>query len=176
MLFRSALAASVIGYYANVFGKERPKSIVVEPNLAPCLFHSIKIADGKPHSYAGSLNTIMAGLACGDPNPLAWDILRNSTDYFIQCPDFVAAKGMRVYGMPLQGDPFIVSGESGAVTLGTLMFVMQWPGAAELREKLQLGPSSQILLINSEGNTDPDHFRNVVWEGGEPVPREYRAY
>lgn len=171
-----ALAGSVIGYYAKLFGENRPKTIVVEPNLAPCLYQSIKIGDGEPHSYEGELNTIMAGLACGDPNPLAWNILRECTDYFIKCPDYVAAKGMRVYGMPLPNDPFIISGESGAVTLGCLMFIMLWPGAAELRDRLHLGPNSQILLINSEGDTDPNHFRHVVWEGGIPVPHEYRYF
>jgi len=118
----------------------------------------------------------MAGLACGDPNPLAWEILRDCADYFAVCPDYVAAKGMRVYGVPIHGDPFIISGESGAVTLGALMYVMEYKGAAALREGLALGPQSQVLLINSEGNTSPDDFRNVVWEGGNPVPEEYKVY
>ena len=166
----------MIGYYAKLFGKNRPKTIVVEPTLAPCLYESVVIGDGEPHSYLGDLDTIMAGLACGDPNPLAWEILREYTDYFVKCPDYVAAKGMRVYGMPLHGDPFIVSGESGAVTLGCLMFLMLWDGAAELRQKLQLGQNSQILLINSEGNTDPNHFRHVVWEGSKSTPPEYRYF
>jgi diaminopropionate ammonia-lyase len=88
----------------------------------------------------------------------------------------VAAKGMRVYGVPLAGDPFIVSGESGAVTLGALMFIMEHPEYVPLRELLGLGPESQILLLNTEGNTDRDDFRRVVWEGGDPVPGEHRMY
>jgi len=171
-----ALAGSVIGYYAELFGKNRPRSIVVEPSLAPCLYESAVIGDGQPHSFEGELNTIMAGLACGDPNPLAWNILRDYANYFVKCPDYVAAKGMRVYGLPLANDPFIVSGESGAVTLGCLMFIMLWPGAEELRKRLHLEHNSQILLINSEGNTDPNHFRQVVWEGSKSVPHEYRYF
>ena len=107
----------------------------------------------------------MAGLACGDPSPLAWKILWDCTDAFLACPDYVAAKGMRVYGVPLSEDPFIVSGESGAVTLGALMFMMQRTEYAPLREYLQLGRDSQILLLNTERDTDPDDFRRVVWEG-----------
>jgi len=118
----------------------------------------------------------MAGLACGDPSPLAWRILSRCTDVFAVCPDYVAAKGMRVYGVPLAGDPFVVSGESGAVTLGSIMFLMAMPEAAGLREKLGLDRSSQILLINTEGNTDPDDFRRIVWEGGDPVPEEFKFY
>ena len=169
-----ALAATTIGFYAQRFGADRPKTVVVEPDLAACLYHSAEIGDGEPHNFEGDLNTIMAGLACGEPNPLAWDILWDCTDVFMKCPDYVAAKGMRVYGVPLAGDPFIVSGESGAVTLGALSFLMERPEYAELREALELGPDSHILLVNSEGNTDPQDFRRIVWEGGDSVPEEYR--
>lgn len=171
-----SLAAAVIGFYANLFGSERPRSVVVEPDRAACLYRSAEIDDGAAHNFEGNLDTIMAGLACGEPNPQAWDLLRDTADVFIKCPDYVAAKGMRVYGVPLAGDPFIVSGESGAVTLGALTFIMQLEELAPLREKLALGPKSHVLLINSERNTDPDDFRRVVWEGGSAVPRAYREY
>ena len=81
---------------------------------------------------------------------------------------------MRIYGVPLRGDPYVISGESGAVTLGALAFIMQYEGAAELRERLRLDENSRVLLINTEGNTDPDYFRNVVWDGVLQVPRKYR--
>jgi diaminopropionate ammonia-lyase len=68
----------------------------------------------------------------------------------------------------------VISGESGAVTLGVLPFIMGNGGAAELRQQLQLDENSRVLLINTEGNTDPDYFRNVVWEGVFPVPEAYR--
>lgn len=171
-----SLAAAVIGYYYKIFGTERPMSVVVEPTQAACLYHSARLGDGAPHNFGGSLDTIMAGLACGDPNPLAWRVLWDTADVFAVCPDYVAAKGMRVYGIPRSGDPFIVSGESGAATLGALMFAMEYDGAAELKSLLGLGPQSQVLLINSEGNTDPDHFRRVVWEGGVPVPDRYKQF
>jgi diaminopropionate ammonia-lyase len=171
-----ALAASAIGFYAQLFGPERPKTVVVEPDLAACLYRSAEIGDGKPHSFPGELDTIMAGLACGDPNPIAWDILYDCTDVFIKSPDYVAAKGMRVFGVPLNGDPYIVSGESGAVTLGALMFMVENEEYRSLKDLLGLGPDSIVLLINSERNTDPDAFRRVVWEGGNPVPMKYRRY
>ncbi|MDD4734591.1 MAG: diaminopropionate ammonia-lyase [Kiritimatiellae bacterium] len=169
-----ALAASVIGYYSKLFGKDRPITIVVEPDKAACLFESARIADGKPHSVGGNLNTIMAGLACGDPSPIAWSILDHCADFFLSCPDYVAAKGMRVYGVPLHDDPFIISGESGAVTLGALMFAAETDTLADLKKKMKLDSSSQVLLINTEGNTDPELFRRIVWEGGDPVPEEFR--
>lgn len=171
-----SLAAAVVGYYHNLFGDDRPRSVIVEPTQAACLYESARIGDGRPHAVTGDLDTIMAGLACGVPNPLAWQILERCADVFAVCPDYVAAQGMRVYGVPLAGDPFIVSGESGAVTLGALMYLMKFEGARALRERLALGPDSQILLINSEGNTAPDDFRHIVWEGGIPVPEEYRLF
>jgi diaminopropionate ammonia-lyase len=171
-----ALAASVIGFYHQLFGENDPVAVVVEPDKAACLYRSVEIGDGQPHSFAGDLDTIMAGLACGDPSPVAWKVLWDCADFFLSCPDYVAAKGMRVYGVPLNGDPFIVSGESGAVTLGALMFIMERPELSELRELLQLDRTSQILLVNSEGNTDPNHFRRIVWDGADPVPHEYRGF
>lgn len=172
-----SLAAAVTGYYANLFrGDERPKMVVVEPTRAACLYLSAKAGDGRPHAVEGELDTIMAGLACGEPNPIAWEILKTTTDYFAVCPDYVAAMGMRVYGVPLEGDPVVISGESGAVTLGALMNIVQHPGSRPLCELLGLGPESQVLLINSEGNTSPSDFRFVVWEGGIPVPREHRFF
>lgn len=171
-----ALAGSMLGFYHGLFGSEAPISVVVEPARAACIFESAKIGDGLPHPFPGELNTIMAGLACGEPSPLAWKILRDCADYFSCCPDYVAAKGMRIYAVPVAGDPFIVSGESGAVTLGILEFIMNCPDLRPFREELQLGPDSQVLLINTEGNTDPYEFRRVVWEGLESVPDRHRYH
>ena len=170
-----ALAASAIGFYRELFGMKAPVSVVVEPEKAACLYESAKKGDGEPHSFGGALDTIMAGLACGQPSPLAWRLLWDCADVFISCPDYVAAKGMRVYGIPLDGDPIIISGESGAVTLGASMFILRRKDTGPLRELLRLGPQSQVLLINTEGNTDPQHFRDVVWDGADAVPEEYRT-
>ena len=165
-----ALAASVIGHYQSLLEDNAPISIVVEPDKAACLFDSMKKNDGKPHNFPGKLDTIMAGLACGDPSPIAWQILSEAADCFISVPDYIAAKGMRVYAVPLKEDPFIVSGESGAVTLSTLMEIMENPELKPLKEKLKLNEESQVLLINTEGNTDPINFRKIVWEGFDPIP------
>lgn len=167
-----ALAASVIGYYHSLFGNKAPVCVVVEPDKAPCLYESALANDGKPHTIGGSLNTIMAGLACGEPSPIAWEVLKETADAFITVPDYIAAKGMRVYATPLKGDPFIVSGESGAVTLGAMISILKQNGLESLKEALNLDQNSQVLFINTEGNTDPIHFRQIIWEGSNPVPKE----
>lgn len=168
-----AFAAAMIAFYKKIFGAAAPMSIVVEPRTAACLYHSVQVGDGDPHTANGDLHTVMAGLACGEPSPLAWPVLRDCADFIVTVPDYVAARGMRMYGVPLKGDPFVVSGESGAVTLGALSYIMEYEGAAELRKRLRLDKSAQVLLINTEGNTDPDYFRRVVWDGVLPVPEPY---
>jgi diaminopropionate ammonia-lyase len=169
-----SLAAATSGFYSSRFGADRPTIVVVEPTEAQCLLESARIGDGEPHNVEGDLQTIMAGLACGEPNPIAWDVLWDTVDAFAACPDYVAAKGMRVYAIPLAGDPFIVSGESGAVTLGALMYLAEYSQYRELKDSIELGQDSQILLINSEGNTNPDYFRHVAWDGANSVPPQHR--
>ena len=170
-----AFAAAVCSFFKRRYGygDEAPKLVIVEPATAACLYHSAVVADGQPHTIGGELQTIMAGLACGEPSALAWGVLWDCADAFLAVPDYVGAKGMRVYGMPLSGDPAIVSGESGAVTLGALTFLMESPQYADLRQALDIDADSQVLLVSTEGDTDPEYYRYVVWEGGYAVPEQY---
>ena len=170
-----ALAASVVGFYTALFPDNPPKFVIVEPNKAGCIFESMKANDGKPHSVKGDLDTIMAGLACGDPSPIAFDILKNNADVFMQVPDYVAARGMRILSCPLKGDPFIISGESGAVPLGALYSILTEKGDDDLRKEIGLDDQSQVFIINTEGNTDPTHFRQIIWDGCDPVPKSFRT-
>ena len=106
----------------------------------------------------------MAGLACGEANTISWDILRNHADAFFSCPDWMSAKGTRVYGVPLAGDPVVISGESGSVPMGLLTSLFK-PEYADIKEALKLDENSEVLLISTEGNTDPVRFREIVWDG-----------
>jgi diaminopropionate ammonia-lyase len=164
-----ALAAATIGYFKQLYYNNPPCFIVVEPEAAACLYSSCRIADGQPHSFPGKLDTIMAGLACGDPSPLAWNILRDYADVFVTCKDLVAAHGMRVYGAPVGDDPRVISGESGAVTLGVLLALQEAQNEA-LRQLLGLNKDACVLLINTEGDTDPEDYLKIVWNGRFPLP------
>ena len=170
-----ALAASVVGFYSALFPNDPPLFIIVEPDKAPCVYESIAAGDGKCHSVKGDLDTIMAGLACGDPSPVAFDILRDNADIFVQVPDNVAARGMRILGCPLHGDPLVISGESGAVPLGTLFALCTDEIDPALKEALHLDMDSLIFMINTEGNTDPTEFRRILWDGKNPTPERYRV-
>ena len=120
-------------------------------------------------NVSGDMATIMAGLACGEPNPLGWEVLRNCATQFVSCQDAVAALGMRVLGNPTGQDPRIISGESGAVGLGLLAAIHFHPQRDALMHKLKLDSRSVVLVISTEGDTDVKHYREVVWEGRHPA-------
>lgn len=162
-----SLAGAVTGYFTNLYkdAPVKPKIIVVEAQAADCLYQGALAGDGKPRIVGGDLQTIQAGLACGEPNTISWDILRNHVDVFISAPDWVAELGMRMTAAPLKGDKPIVSGESGAVPFGTVAAIMTMDAYKELRDELGLGKDSKVLCFSTEGDTDPIRYKEIVWEG-----------
>jgi diaminopropionate ammonia-lyase len=161
-----SLAGSVIGYFANMFPDNPPVTVVVEASSADCLY--ISNLAGKLVGVKGNLSTIMAGLACGEGNTISWEILKNYAQYFVSAPDWVASRGMRVLAVPLKGDTKVISGESGAVTSGLLFTLLRDAEYKDFRDALGLNGDSVSLLFSTEGNTDPEKFRDVVWDGEFP--------
>ena len=162
-----SLAGAVQGYFANRYPENPPTVVVVEADVAACLYKGAKAGDGEPRIVDGDMQTIMAGLACGEPNTISWDILKNHVDTFISAPDWAAAKGMRMLSAPFKGDPQVVSGESGAAPFGVLACIMLMDEYKELREQLKLDENSRVLLFSTEGDTDPDRYKAIVWDGKE---------
>lgn len=160
-----SLAGAVIGFFANRFKENPPVMVVCEANAADCLYRSAMQKDGSRVDVTGDMFTIMAGLACGEANTVSWDILRNHADAFVSCPDWVSANGTRIYAAPLKGDPQVISGESGSVTMGLVHALMTKPEYKDLKDALNLDENSEVLLVSSEGDTDPDRFREITWEG-----------
>lgn len=162
-----SLAGAVQGYFANRYPENPPTVVVVEADVAACLYKGAKAGDGGIYFVDGDMQTIMAGLACGEPNTISWDILKNHSDTFISCPDWVAAKGMRMLAAPIKGDTPVCSGESGAAPFGVLACIMLMDEYKELREHLKLDQNSKVLLFSTEGDTDPDRYKSIVWDGKE---------
>lgn len=162
-----SLAGAVQGYFANRYPENPPIVVVVEADVAACLYKGAKAGDGDLRIVDGDMQTIMAGLACGEPNTISWDILKNHVDTFISTPDWVAAKGMRMLAAPFKDDPQVISGESGAAPFGVLACIMQLDEYKELKEHLKLDENSRVLLFSTEGDTDPDRYKAIVWEGKE---------
>ena len=161
------MAGGVLGYLVDVYSPQNLHSIIVEPDKADCIYRSgVK---GDIVNVGGDMATIMAGLACGEPNILSWYILRNHVSAFVSCPDWVSARGMRMLGVPVKGDPVVISGESGAVGMGLIAAIMETDEYKELREAIGLDRFSQVLMFSTEGNTDPMKFRKVLWDGEYPT-------
>ena len=130
----------------------RPMFIVAEPDRAACLLASAEA--GEPVAIPGDLDTLMAGLACGEPSILAWQELGRAADAFMAVPDEAAVECMRL--LARQG---IVAGESGVAGLAALLLAAADPAA---RAALNLGPASRVLLFSTEGATDPALYKSLV--------------
>ena len=163
-----SLPAAITGYFAAHDREKRPVITIVEPNRADCIYRTAAASDGERHIVTGEINSIMAGLSCGEPNPIAWEILKDYADHFVSVPEWVAAKGMRILGNPLDDDPRVISGESGAVTTGLIAELMQNTSLDYLRDRIGLNKDSRILCISTEGDTDRTNYRRVVWDGLYP--------
>ncbi|EGN8438547.1 diaminopropionate ammonia-lyase [Salmonella enterica] len=161
-----SFAGSVMGYFVEKMQENIPNIIVVEPHQANCLYQSAVMDDGQPHCVTGDMATIMAGLACGEPNIISWPIIRDNTSCFISADDCLAAKGMRISAAPRPGtDTPFISGESGAIGVGLLYELMNNMYYQDLANRLQLDASAHVLLISTEGDTSPDIYEDIVWNG-----------
>jgi diaminopropionate ammonia-lyase len=159
-----ALAAAVCASFWQHWADRRPRFVVVEPTHADCVYRSLEA--GKPVVVDGALDTVMAGLACGEVSELAWEILRGGVNVAVAIDDAYALAAMQRLAQPAAGDRPIVAGETGGVGLGVLLAAQE---DAHLREVLGFDADSRVLLIGSEGDTDPVIYRRVVGRTAEEV-------
>ena len=160
-----SLAGGIVGFFTNKYKDNPPIMVVVETSVADCLYKSAVKNTGETVIVDGEMDSIMAGLCCGEPNITSWDILRNHVNCFVSADDNVTRLGMRMLSAPIKGDPQVVSGESGAVPFGVLVSIMKNPKYSDLKIKLKLDANSKVLLFSTEGNTDPERYENIIWGG-----------
>ena len=160
-----AMAGAMAGFIADYYKERRPLITIVEPNQADCIYRTALANDGQLHTVGGALDSIMAGLCCGEPCSLGWRQLAAYADNFVAMPDRAAALGMRVLGRPMGSDAAVVAGESGAAGFGVAMAALWEQDLAELKRSLQLDAKSVILCISTEGATDVANYRRIMWEG-----------
>jgi diaminopropionate ammonia-lyase len=129
-----------------------PGLVVVEPDHAACLLASAEL--GTLTTVPGALDTIMAGLACGEPSVLAWAELERGAAAFMTVPDAAATACMK-----LLAEVGIIAGESGVAGLAGFLLAAADPAA---RETLGLRADSRVLLFSTEGATDPELYRRLV--------------
>ncbi len=159
-----ALAAAVCAYFWLLWGARRPRFAVVEPTHADCVYQSL--AAGRRVAVAGELDTVMAGLACGEVSELAWEILSPGTNAAVAVDDAFALDAMRLLARPAADDAAIVAGESGGAGLAALLAARDDP---RIRRTLALDADSRVLLVDSEGDTDEAVYRGIVGRSAEEV-------
>ena len=148
------LASAVCAYFWELFGAGRPRFAVVEPEKANCLQQSAR--SGKPVAVEGDLETLMAGLSCGEVSLLAWEILKSGADDFMTVGEDSVAQCMRL----LARDPLsIEAGESAVAGLAAAIAAREDP---EMAARLGLDENSLVFVIGTEGATDPELYRQLV--------------
>jgi diaminopropionate ammonia-lyase len=159
------LAAAVAGYFDLVYGADRPRFVVVEPDRAACVLESARA--GRPVKVGHAEPTIMAMLECYEPSLVAWRILSRKADAFMTIGEEDAEDTMRRLARPEPGDPAVVAGESGGAGLAGLLKAM---ADEATRTALGLDAASRIFVINTEGATDKGRYESIVGTRPADVP------
>lgn len=165
------LAAGIVSYFWELMGEQRPTFIVVEPEQADCLLQSAMA--GQPRAASGSVDSLMAGLACGETSPLAWRFLQPSVDFFMTLDDSDAVAAMRRLAQGSARDIPLLAGESAVAGLAGLARLMAVPALAA---QVGLGRDSRVLLISTEGATAPALYTELVGETPASVLARQRAW
>jgi diaminopropionate ammonia-lyase len=158
------LPAAVIARLWQRLEDARPYVVIVEPDLADCVYQTALA--GRLARASGNLDTLMAGLAAGEVSPLAWAVMKPGANAFMTLPDDAAVHAMQTLATGIDGDPKIVGGEAGVGGLAGLL-----ASAADpiVREALGLRSDSRILLFGSEGDTDPALYEKLVGRSGDAI-------
>ena len=157
-----SMAGAVAAYMRNVYGEDL-KIIVVEPDKADCVYRTAKADDGQLKIVTGDMDTIMAGLACGEVCETGWEILHCTADAFVSMEDCVAATAMRILAAPAGSDCRVTSGESGAASFGAAAEILAHH--SDIKQQLGMDENSVVLCFSTEGATDVENYRNIVWNG-----------
>jgi len=158
------VAAAMLAPLWWSFGAQRPTFVVVEPERAACLYASARA--GTLTALTGDIDSVMAGLCCGEPSASAWSLLGPGADAFVTIPDEAALAMMRVMADAVDQDRPIVCGESAAASPAGLAAVM---ADAQAARALGLDNASRVLLLGTEGDTDPGLYESIVGRSGDVV-------
>jgi diaminopropionate ammonia-lyase len=151
------LAAAVCDYFCHAWAPDMPRIVIVEPELAPCLFESA--SRGKRTAIDIDKETMMAGLSCGEVSLVAWPVLEQRASDFLTVPDSVVAPTMRLLLDAPYGDPAVVAGESAIAGLAGFIAARN---KSDLCGILGLDEESRVLVFGTEGATDPDLYRAIT--------------
>ena len=163
-----AMAGAPSSFFRQFYQEEPPVISIVEPFAADCIFKTAEYDDGQLHAVSGDLKTIMAGLACGEPCSIGWNEIKASASFYFSISESVGAAGVRILSSPLEDDKRILAGESGAAPVGTVFELLNNPEYRLIKERMGIDESSVILCFLTEGITDNQSFKEIVWFGKYP--------
>jgi len=149
-----AMVAGAARYLKNI-----PKMIVVEPDSAACVMESIKT--GKIEKINIVRESLMGGMSCGEPSPVPWEILKKSVNNCISLPDDDIGKAMNLFANASFGDDKIIAGENSAP--GVISLIASCNNG-NIKNKINLNSSSNVLLIGCEGDTDQEMYQKLLKE------------
>jgi diaminopropionate ammonia-lyase len=158
------LAAAACAHTWHVLAAQAPTVVVVEPERADCLFQSALA--GRPTPSVRDLNTVMAGLACGEVSEFAWQVLSEGAEFFATISDSAAIAAMRLLADENQVGARIVAGESAGAGLAGFMAAS---ADSQTRRTLRLEPTSRILVFGTEGATDPELYATLLGRAAASV-------
>ncbi|MGH8384055.1 MAG: diaminopropionate ammonia-lyase [Pseudomonas sp.] len=165
------LAAGIVSYLWEQYGEARPTFVMVEPAQADCLYQSA--LQGKPAKATGSVDSVMAGLACGETSPLAWRFLESSVDFFMTIQDDEAVAAMRRLAAGSARDIPLVAGESSVAGLAGLIRLVKGESTAT---DMGLNSNSRVLFISTEGATAPGVYADLLGETDASVLGRQKAW
>ncbi|MCB2090994.1 MAG: diaminopropionate ammonia-lyase [Alphaproteobacteria bacterium] len=151
------LAGAICAHAAKIWGSNRPKFIIVEPETADCLYQSAKA--GEPKMVHIEQETMMGGLSCGEVSIIGWDILKNNADHFVTISDNNVKNAMCLLALGVGDDPSVEAGESAVAGIAMLMELAK---NSALKEALSLDENSRILLFGTEGATDQKIYDEII--------------
>ncbi|MEM7210731.1 MAG: diaminopropionate ammonia-lyase [Pseudomonadota bacterium] len=158
------MAAAIAACAKRRWGAERPRVVLVDPDQSACWVDTY--AAGEPTTVHGDLDTLMAGLACGEISALAWEILQDHAEAAMAVTDQSAIEMMRRLACPPASDPHVVAGESAVAGLAGLAAALE---SDEMRSALGLNADSRVLVFGTEGDTDPDLYTELVGASGDEI-------
>jgi len=154
------LAGAVCAHFANLWGADRPRFIVVEPETADCLYQSAKA--GRPKMVHIEKETLMGGLSCGEVSLLGWNILKDNANDFVTISDDNIKTAMCLMALGVGNDEKIEAGESAVAGIAMMMDLKDY---SAIKADLGLDENSRVLLFGTEGATDQQMYDEIISGG-----------
>jgi len=150
----AAMVAGIARYLDYI-----PTIIIVEPDTAACVLESVKT--GKIEKISIEKESIMGGMSCGEVSLVPWEILKNSVHFCVTVSDDYISKTVKFLANKEFSDEKIIGGECSTPGISSLVGLCN---DLEIRKKISLDESSNVLLFGCEGDADEELYQKLLAE------------